>query len=218
MGSVSVREGVTVMGSLAQKIISATRPVTRLWSNDLHRAKGGQHNLLRQSGGLWAEFERRLSVEGISTLRTLLLGFDAKELDQTLYVFGLLDAGVTASIADLLTLRESDDLWEMFDVVMINHDAFEDPEMAVDEYLVFRERFAHKTVLLVSRHVAQDDLTTERAAICDATLRFPLSPERLLLGLKAGQSNRETRLAREERLAREAMQSYPRLTSHASGA
>jgi hypothetical protein len=181
------------MGSLAHKMKSATPPAPRPGFPDLRRSCGSQDNAMSRSESLWIELERRISFDGVNKLRTLLLGFNAKELDQTLHVLGLLDTGMTASISDLCALRGPEDLWKLFDVVMINHDAFEDPETAVDEYLSFRQRFADKTVVLVSRHVRQDDLSTERAAICDATLRFPLSPERLLSGLKAGQSNRKAK-------------------------
>jgi len=181
------------MGALAQKVISASRPGPRLRSNDLHRSDDNQDNVSCRTERLWVEMERRLAYDRINKLRTLLLGFNAKELDQILHVFGFLDTGMTASIPDLCALQGPDDLWEMFEVVMINHDGFADSETAVDEYLAFRQRFADKTVILVSRDVAQDDLTTERAAICDATLRFPLSPERLLVGLRAARSNRKAK-------------------------
>jgi hypothetical protein len=183
------------MGSLAQKVISASRPGSRLRPNDQHRSSDNQDNVSCRSERLWVEMERRLAYDGINKLRTLLLGFNAKELDQILHVFGFLDTGMTASIPDLSALQGPDNLWELFEVVMINHDAFDDSDLAVDEYLAFRERFADKIVLLVSRDVAQDDLSTERTAICDATLRFPLSPERLLVGLRAARSNRKAKRA-----------------------
>lgn len=182
------------MRSLVHRVISATRPTPRILYHDLRHSCSNQDNVSIKAEGLWDELERRMSLNWINHLRTLLLGFDSKELEHTLHVFGLLDIGMTASISDLSALRGPADLWNLFDVVIINHDAFEDPETAVEEYLAFRQRFEDKTVLLVSRCVGKDDLSTERAAISDATLRFPLSSERLLLGLRAAESNRKAKL------------------------
>jgi hypothetical protein len=144
---------------------------------------------------LWGELDRRISLSGINTLRTLLVGFSSRDLSQILDMFGLIDAGTTASVPDACILRAADGMWDMFDCVMVNHDAFDDAETAVDEYLAFRSRSPEKALILVSREVSNDDLGTERAAICDATLRLPLSPGRLLQAMQTATQNSRATLA-----------------------
>ena len=80
--------------------------------------------------------------------------------------------------------------------LIVNTDAFEDCEAAVEAMLSFRSRRGDLVLLLVSSTVAGDDLAAERRMICDATLRAPVTLTRLRRGLAAAFSNHEER-ARE---------------------
>jgi hypothetical protein len=143
---------------------------------------------------LWCEMDRCVSENKLDALRTLLVGFEAQVRGQLLDSFGLIDAKVSASACETRALRAQTEFWDRFDCAVINHDSFEDTETAVDAYLAFRQRFPCKVVILVSASVSGDDLGMERAAICDATLRLPVSPERLQLGVRAALTNRRTAL------------------------
>jgi hypothetical protein len=141
---------------------------------------------------LWHELERRLSAGRGSIQRLLFVGFAAKELGSLLDACRRLDPDLEVSSDHLAVLRASDR--GPWDCMVINHDAFEDPQTAVDDYLALRKRFPDRIVILISSEVGGDDLGLDRAAICDATLQFPVSLERLRLGLRAAAENRRMML------------------------
>jgi hypothetical protein len=123
------------------------------------------------------------------TLRTLLIGFEDPELQKLIAVFRLINSGVVASVRDAQILRAPDDLWGMFDSVLINQDVLAGQAAAMDDYLACRDQFPEKTFIIVSRKVVDDDLTTEHAALCDGMLRLPLSPSQLSRGLMMASQN-----------------------------
>lgn len=126
-------------------------------------------------------------------LRILLFGFSGDHLGRVLDSFDVICSNFTASANDLSFTNEAEFISEFFDVVIFNHEAFEDTEAAVDEYILFRRKFPDISVIIVSRDVRNDDLSSERSAICDATLRYPFTPERLSGALKAATENRTAR-------------------------
>jgi hypothetical protein len=144
---------------------------------------------------LWQKLDRHLSVHGVNTQRTRLIGFDAAHQGPLLLAFASIDLATATSSAEIEVL-EATDTWDQVDCVLINHDAFDDPQTAVEGYLAFRERFPGKIVILVSSQIRGDDFGLDRAAICDATLRFPVSSERLRSGILAAVENRRMMLSR----------------------
>jgi len=68
------------------------------------------------------------------------------------------------------------------DLIFVDIDRYETEDI-VDELLSFRQVCPAKPLVVLSSEVARDDLSTERRAIADATLRKPvfgLSLKRLL--------------------------------------
>jgi len=140
---------------------------------------------------LWADLDCRLSANGVQALRTALVGFAGGDLGQILDLFAAIGTDRAVAVADVRSLLDGDANWDGFDAILVSHDGFDCVAAAVDAYLAFRPRFPGKAVILVSRLVAQDDLGSERAAICDATLRFPFTAARLRQGLQAALLNRK---------------------------
>jgi hypothetical protein len=147
---------------------------------------------------LWREMDRHASRNRIDVLRALVIGFDAGIRGRILEVMGEMNGGISASACETWALEADGEVWDRFDCAVVNHDAFEDTETAVDAYLSFRQQFPDKVVILVSNNVTGDDLGLERSAICDATLRLPLSPERFRSGIRAAVMNRGTMLSQPQ--------------------
>jgi hypothetical protein len=100
---------------------------------------------------------------------------------------------VTASIGDILALPDHAS-FDSCEFVMPDHDAFEDADTAIDAYPDVRRRLPEISVIIVSRHVRDDNLITVRRAIRGATQRFPRTPGRLSRGLAAAAANRRMAL------------------------
>jgi hypothetical protein len=149
---------------------------------------------LNSENYLWQKLDRHLSVHGVNPQRARLIGFAAAQQGPLLLAFATIDLATATSSAEINVLQNSDS-WDQVDCVLINHDAFEDSLTAVETYLSFRKRFPTKTVILVSTQIRGDDFGLDRAAICDATLRFPVSSERLRSGILAAVENRRTMLS-----------------------
>lgn len=142
---------------------------------------------------LWREFDRRIAANRAGNQRKIAVGFSGAEVLSLRDAFRLVGSDLTASVADIGLLRRNPEFLASFDVVMVNHDAFADTETAIDEYQSFRQRHPEVIVVIVSRKVAHDDLTSTRRPICDATLRAPVTPERLSRGVKAATLNASER-------------------------
>lgn len=69
-------------------------------------------------------------------------------------------------------------------------DGFGGPRLVADGLLSLRRKLPHLPVILVSEEVQFHDFSAERAALCDITLRAPLSAPALELGMaEAGANN-----------------------------
>ena len=73
--------------------------------------------------------------------------------------------------------------------VIVNLDGFSDVDVGVDALIKSRCMCPDLSVLIVSRTVLNDELGSHRRAIAYATLREPLSGERLAAGLAAARCN-----------------------------
>jgi len=138
---------------------------------------------------LWREFDRRIAASRPGNQRKIAVGFSGTEVQSLRDAFRLNGSDLTASVADIGLLRRNPEFLASFDVVMVNHDAFADTETAIDEYQSFRRLHPEVIVIIVSRNVANDDLSSTRRPICDATLRAPVTPDRLSRGVKAATLN-----------------------------
>lgn len=121
--------------------------------------------------------------------RVLLVAFSPKQLEQLRDHLRVIGVHVTAATPNFKKLPNAGRMGAAFTHFLVNLDAFDDLETGVDVLSAFRKRCGH-VVILCSERVADDDLGAERAAICDATLKLPVSLERLRRGLRAASANR----------------------------
>lgn len=125
-------------------------------------------------------------------LRVLVLGFS----DRAAQIIA--DMLRTAQVGTCAISHRIDQLMDQavraghFTHVLVNLEAFADLDDAVAQMLDFRASPGQSApaIILISADVGADDLDGDRRAICDATLRWPVSAARLQEGLAAAQANR----------------------------
>jgi len=135
----------------------------------------------------------RMDGDVFSDARVLLVGFPQKHLAGLRR--DLRDLGVRATAA-APSVRQLPDVAGMglaFSHVIVHFDAFEDVEAGVNALYDFRRSSPGMVVIACSEFVSGDDLGGERAAICDATLRLPVSTPRLRDGFAAASVNHHDR-------------------------
>ncbi|WP_305969785.1 MULTISPECIES: hypothetical protein [unclassified Mameliella] len=76
---------------------------------------------------------------------------------------------------------------------LVNIDVFGPLEQAVDVLLSLRRTNPKLTILVMSSEFVRDDTSLERSAIADASLRLPLTPDRLRDGLYCAAENTKLR-------------------------
>ncbi len=76
-----------------------------------------------------------------------------------------------------------------YDGILVNIDRYADLEMGVDRLMRFRRASPCTFVVMATANVASDDFGHHRRAICDSTLRLPLTPSRLTQALEAAMLN-----------------------------
>lgn len=118
--------------------------------------------------------------------RVLLIGFTPRHLDDTKNKLRSIGVAATASVSSVLHLQNVCDSGLGFTHVLVNIDAFDDIEAGVEALIEYRSSAPDLIVLICSEMVGGDDFGSERARICDATLKLPISSPRLVDGfLKA---------------------------------
>jgi hypothetical protein len=132
---------------------------------------------------LWKELDSRLRRRKNSGLLTVLIGFNGQQHDELLSNLRYLGVGKTKSMHNIKRLHDHLYQWSSFDVIVVNHDAFNDDFDAVDTLLEFRKKVPGKRVIIVSSMVRDDDFGTERNSICDVTLKAPGKLESLRICL-----------------------------------
>ena len=165
---------------------------------DCERALASKVGLAAEA--LWTRHdqfqERGAFLKGASCV----LGFaedDAVVMRTLLRQIGL---GPCASCVQIDKLQDIGSLHNVFSYLFVNIDAFADSDAAVTALLAFRQLRIDVVVMLVSSAVAKDDLGAERAMICDATLRAPVTLARLQRGVSAAfENNTGIRRDRETR-------------------
>ena len=148
---------------------------------------------------LWDRAAARLETDAVCGARVLLVGFpeaDQSDMLGQLRELGVGTVGAMSETGQLIALAAAE---PAFSHLVVNFDACEDTETGIETLLALRKGAPGLAVVLCSAMVRGDDLGTERSAICDATLRLPVSLPRLRAGLKAASRNHENHEARPSR-------------------
>lgn len=140
----------------------------------------------RKLDDVWSRAEKKMDHNPLSDLRVVLAGFDPVELATLRATLRRLGVRASAAFEGIDQLRDIVGVGAAFNTVMINLEAFQGLEQAIDALIEFREKSPGMAVVLVSSFVGQDDYGAERKAIADVTLRRPVSPERLKEALLTG--------------------------------
>lgn len=142
---------------------------------------------------LWSGAADRLDAERLAEARVLLLGFPPEHLAGLRENLRCGGVRATAAAPSVMQLRNVVEMGTAFSHVLVNFDAFDDVESGVDALVAFRTGAPGIIVVVCSALVGGDDLGSERALICDATLRLPVSAPRLRDGLVAASVNHDER-------------------------
>lgn len=129
---------------------------------------------------------RKLDDNPLAGSSFLLLGFGQTDAISIREQMRRLGAPVTATCSDIAQIADVPGMGAAFNGVVVNIDAFDDLDEAVDALLEFRIRAPRMIVILVSAKVANDDFGCERRPIGDVTLRAPVSERRLQQALHTG--------------------------------
>ena len=128
---------------------------------------------------LWSRMTRQFEARSVQHARVAICGFNPSgvailhDLALDLNVASCVDAGPVSVLST--DWRGAQNV----DIVIVNLEVFGDVVTAIDTLRGFRTRTSHIGVILVSSKVRGDDLGRERAPICDATLRAPVTLPRL---------------------------------------
>lgn len=125
----------------------------------------------------------------LSARRVLLLGQVGPQRADVRDMLQQIGVRMTVIVGRARHLSELAELASFFDCVMIDFDAFDDAEDGVDALLDFRRKSPGIAVMLLSSLVKDDDLSGERSAITDVTLRVPTTGDRLRRALSAATEN-----------------------------
>lgn len=147
---------------------------------------------LQARGRLWADLNIRFDRVNLSKIRVLLLGLDGADRNEIRNNLREIGVGATGSASNLSQLGAISDMTRSFTHLIVNIDAFPDIESAIVSLMEFRKKNGEMAVVIVSSYVKDDDLSQERKYICDATLRLPVTEQRLRRGLvEASANNKE---------------------------
>lgn len=138
---------------------------------------------------LWRKSDPSMTQARLAEMRILLMGFTCD--DQASFRRDLrgLGAAVVASCPSAEQLSDVARMRLEFDCVVLNFDSFGSVEDGIDTLMEFRMQRPAATVVMVTRGVLGDDLGAERRAICDATLRAPVTSDRLRAALLGASDN-----------------------------
>jgi hypothetical protein len=132
-----------------------------------------------------------LAVDVYQDARIILFGFSNKDLHYVKRGLQLIGYEAIASCADLKQLANLCNASMGFTHVLVNIDAFDGVEKAVEVLLSCRSEAPEMVILAFSEMVSGDDFGTERREICDVTLKLPVSVARLKSGMAAALLNHE---------------------------
>ena len=121
-------------------------------------------------------------------------------------------AAVAAS-ADTANWSEITSLLRRAEVIFVDADFMGDVGETIDLCLQMRNYSSNSILILISSEVRGHDLTAERSAICDATLKTPLTERAIQAGVSAAYFNSGKRSSSFLNLSREAPSSAPNRTT-----
>lgn len=122
-------------------------------------------------------------------LRILQLGFgriDGLLLSETMQRLGARNVARSDQVSPL-GLGKPGSL--RYDGIVVNLDRFGDVDMGIDRLLRYRRACPTSFVVIATADVASDDFGHHRRAICDSTLRLPLTASRVTEALRAALEN-----------------------------
>lgn len=147
---------------------------------------GGPDAIAQRLFSKWSVLRRQVRPD---RMHCLIMGFD-RAAHQNL--FNMLRSGRTWSCekpCDVSALADATRIDPGFTHLIVNLDAFHDLGAAVTHLVAFRKQRPQVVVILISENVIADDFGTERKCICDATLRAPVSRNRLSQAMAAANQN-----------------------------
>lgn len=142
---------------------------------------------------LWQRTDRNMYTDSLSQKTAMMVGFDVENLVALRNELRKLGISPVASCASASQIEDIGKFRLSFDLLFVNLDGFSDVSDGVDALISYRMNRPEATVILVSHLVSGDDLSAERRAICDATLRAPISSDRLRTGILGAMDNFEDR-------------------------
>ena len=131
-------------------------------------------------------FNTGLDLEGYSILQLGFARDDAALITETLQDLGARNVAKSEQVYPL-GLGKPGSL--RYDGIVVNLDRFADVEMGVDRLMRFRRASPSCFIIMATADVASDDLGHHRRAICDSTLRLPLTASRFTAALEAALTN-----------------------------
>ena len=139
---------------------------------------------------LWSNLSCQFDAQKSQYEHAALIGFDRCSVARLRDMSMQLSVAQCDGFPSVQVLHDAD-VMDTHDVIILNFDAFEDVGQAVDTLRQFRVRSPEVAVILISSAVRGDDLGRERAPICDATLRAPVTLPRLRDALQAAMSGHD---------------------------
>lgn len=129
----------------------------------------------------------------LAGLRILQLGFSRQDgmlLSETMQHLGARNVAISDQVSPL-GLGKPGNL--RYDGFVVNLDRFGDVDIGVDRLMRFRRASPEAFVVIATADVAMDDFGHHRRAICDSTLRLPLTASRLIQALDVALVNHRSR-------------------------
>jgi hypothetical protein len=134
----------------------------------------------------FARAVRQETQESHPRARVLLLGFAGDDLADLRSHLRRAAVKTTAAVSNVSRLPDFANMQQAFSHVFINLDSYDTVSDGVNALLAFRAAAPGFVVILCSAEVSADDFGSERSAICEATLRLPVSAGALQQALVLG--------------------------------
>jgi|GEM_PF-3983947 len=177
---------------------TAIEPFARSQSGSVHSVElhgGTRHEPLR---GPFAQFDHKASFDGVVVPRNAFRGqyfvcvgdlycpsHDIMAWAKTVGATAVFGRSLMEALDMIQTCQQ--DIGALF----VCADDCDDLASSLDTLVEFRRNFNSPPVVLMSHDFAMHDFSTDRLAVCDASLRLPLSRTSFGLGLSSALGNNE---------------------------
>lgn len=131
-------------------------------------------------------------LEGLAILQLGFSRYDGTLISETMHRLGARNVARSETVYPL-GLGKPGSL--RYDGIVVNLDRYADMESGVDRLMRFRRGCPSCFVVLATADVASDDFGHHRRAICDSTLKLPLTATRLTAALEAALLNHRSSAA-----------------------